>query len=68
MPIMNGLESTRRIRAFEDEIQPTRPAIVVVLSGLTSLITQQEAISSGVDHFMTKPVQLKALKVALGMP
>jgi CheY-like chemotaxis protein len=34
---------------------------VIALTGLASAEAQQEAFSSGVDQFMTKPVRLKEL-------
>lgn len=60
MPQMDGLEATRRIRAFEktNGLSATK---VLALTGLASAEAQQEAFSSGVDQFMTKPVRLKAL-------
>jgi len=60
MPIMDGLESTRRIRAFEKTNQLV-PTTIIALTGLASASAQQEAFSSGVDLFLTKPVRLKEL-------
>ncbi|KEQ62322.1 uncharacterized protein M437DRAFT_35031, partial [Aureobasidium melanogenum CBS 110374] len=60
MPEMDGLESTRRIRAFE-RAKGLRPAVIVALTGMASASVQQEAFASGVDLFMTKPVRLKEL-------
>ena len=60
MPRMNGLEATRRIRSFEHSNELTA-CKVLALTGLASAEAQQEAFSSGVDQFMTKPVRLKEL-------
>lgn len=60
MPIMGGLESTRHIRAFE-RANAIEPTTVIALTGLASASAQQEAYSSGIDTFMTKPVKLKEL-------
>jgi CheY-like chemotaxis protein len=60
MPIMDGLTSTRKIRAHE-RANNLKPAKVIALTGLASAQAQQEAYSSGVDTFMTKPVKLKEL-------
>ncbi|KAI4716275.1 hypothetical protein E4T48_07535 [Aureobasidium sp. EXF-10727] len=60
MPQMDGLESTRRIRAFE-RAKGLRPAVIVALTGMASASVQQEAFASGVDLFLTKPVRLKEL-------
>lgn len=64
MPIMDGLESTRRIRAHERDNR-VRPATVIALTGLASSEAQQEAFGSGVNTFMTKPVKLRELSKVL---
>ncbi|CAJ2505800.1 Uu.00g131940.m01.CDS01 [Anthostomella pinea] len=64
MPVMDGLEATRRIR----EIERTRklaPTTIIALTGLASSSTQQEAFASGMDLFLTKPVKLKDLHTRL---
>jgi CheY-like chemotaxis protein len=60
MPRMDGLEATRRIRSFEQS-NGLQASKVIALTGLASAEAQQEAFSSGVDQFMTKPVRLKEL-------
>lgn len=60
MPVMDGLEATRRIRAHEQKHQ-LKPAVVIALTGLASAQTQQDALASGIDLFLTKPVPLKEL-------
>ncbi|KAI5249032.1 hypothetical protein E4T43_00996 [Aureobasidium subglaciale] len=60
MPVMDGLTSTRNIRAHE-RANNIKPATVIALTGLASASAQQEAFSSGIDTFMTKPVKLKEL-------
>jgi CheY-like chemotaxis protein len=64
MPVMDGFEATRRIRACETE-QQLQPAIIFALSGLASASAQQEAFASGIDLFLTKPVKLKELGTIL---
>ncbi|RGP72155.1 nik-1 os-1p [Fusarium longipes] len=60
MPVMDGFEATRRIRAFETA-QGLRPALILALTGLASEEAQREAEVSGLDLFLTKPVRLKEL-------
>lgn len=64
MPVMDGFEATRRIRAYERDNQ-IKPAIIFALTGLASESAQQEAFGSGVDLFLTKPVKLKELGMIL---
>ncbi|KAH7360818.1 putative sensor protein gacS [Rhexocercosporidium sp. MPI-PUGE-AT-0058] len=61
MPIMSGIESTRHIRRFEKE-NGLQPVALIALTGAANPNTRQEAFSSGVDLFLTKPVPMKALR------
>jgi CheY-like chemotaxis protein len=73
MPVMDGMTATREIRAFEHERvvagpQPTgRPALkrqrshILALTGLASEVTKLEALQSGVDQYLIKPVQFAGL-------
>lgn len=60
MPIMDGFEATRCMRAHEGQGDQNR-APIIALSGLASEDARQEAIGSGMDLLLTKPVKLKAL-------
>lgn len=60
MPVMDGLEATRHIRALEKRNE-WKPALVIAMTGLASAKTKQEAFASGVDIFLTKPVPFKDL-------
>lgn len=64
MPIMNGMEATRRIREHEQENGLSR-ATVIALTGLASAAAQQEAESSGIDVYMPKPVKFQELRPLL---
>ena len=64
MPIMDGIESTRHIRRFERE-SALQPVALIALTGAANPETRQQAFSSGIDLFLTKPVPMKSLKVML---
>jgi len=59
MPVMNGFEATRAIRAIERERDGCGPAIIIALTGLSSSRDESEALASGVDMFLTKPVSFR---------
>lgn len=59
MPVMNGFEATRAIRALERENDGRKPAIIIALTGLSSSRDESEALASGVDFFLTKPVSFR---------
>ncbi|XHG09374.1 hypothetical protein AWENTII_012437 [Aspergillus wentii] len=59
MPVMNGFEATRAIRALEKERDGCGPATIIALTGLSSPRDETDALASGVDLFLTKPVSFK---------
>ncbi|KAH3982718.1 hypothetical protein HBI64_006430 [Parastagonospora nodorum] len=61
MPVMDGMTATRLIREFENE-KGLQAAHVIALTGLTSASAKLEAWTSGVDDFLTKPVDFKRLE------
>ncbi|CAO2658632.1 Nn.00g063550.m01.CDS01 [Neocucurbitaria sp. VM-36] len=61
MPIMDGMSATRAIRQYEQNNNLPRCSIVA-LTGLASASAKLEAWNSGIDHFMTKPINFKALE------
>jgi signal transduction histidine kinase/ActR/RegA family two-component response regulator len=64
MPVMNGFQATREIRAHEAE-NSVPAAIVVALTGLGSESSEKEAFECGMNLFLRKPVPLSKLKVLL---
>jgi CheY-like chemotaxis protein len=62
MPVMDGLEATKAIRALE------RPQGSVAIVGLTAdglPETRARALSAGMDAFLSKPVNREALAEVL---
>jgi CheY-like chemotaxis protein len=66
MPVMTGLESTRRIREFERK-NKVEPVTVITLTGLSGPEIEHDAYVSGVDLFLTRPLKLQGLVDALKM-
>lgn len=64
MPVMDGFEATRHIRSTEAELSLHR-CTIFALTGLASADAQQEAFTSGIDLFLTKPVKLAELNQIL---
>lgn len=61
MPVMDGMTSTRLIRQHEN-IKDLKAAHIIALTGLTSASAKLEAWTSGVDDFLTKPVDFNKLE------
>jgi signal transduction histidine kinase/ActR/RegA family two-component response regulator len=59
MPIMDGIEATRAIRALEREREGCVSAKIVAFTGLSSLRDETNALDAGVNLFLTKPVSFK---------
>lgn len=64
MPVMDGYESTQRIRAYERK-HHLKPSTIIALTALSSAAAHKEAFGSGFDLFMTKPVKLKDLSAII---
>lgn len=58
---MDGLESTRRIREFEKTLERTFCVKIAALTSVAQADTQRDAIGSGMDLFLTKPIRLNSL-------
>jgi signal transduction histidine kinase/CheY-like chemotaxis protein len=64
MPGMDGIEATRRLRALQaDGTLPRFP--ILALSAHAGDADRRQAIEAGVDDYLTKPILLDALRVAL---
>ncbi|RBQ68489.1 hypothetical protein VDGD_21590 [Verticillium dahliae] len=64
MPVMDGLESTRRIRQFE-RLNKLAPTTIIAITGLGSEEARKEAFASGLDLFLTRPVRMGELHTIL---
>jgi PAS domain S-box-containing protein len=61
MPVMSGYEATRRLRAAP--WGESLPVIALTAAALTS--ERDEALASGMDGFLTKPIDARRLREAL---
>ncbi|KAJ5893863.1 hypothetical protein N7495_005554 [Penicillium taxi] len=61
MPVMDGLESTRKIRQYEHE-RGLNPSCIMAVSGVASDTMQQQAVQAGVNDYLCKPLSLQKLK------
>jgi CheY-like chemotaxis protein len=62
MPVMNGFEAMREIRRIENAAGVVVGCKMVALTGLSSELSQKEALASGANVFLTKPVKLDKLR------
>jgi CheY-like chemotaxis protein len=64
MPNMDGLAASLDIRTFEQQSGLKRTPIIAV-TGLASAKVQEQAIISGIDSLLTKPVPMKTLRTII---
>lgn len=60
MPVMDGMTASAKIRKHERD-QHLRPTTIIALTGLVSASAKLEALESGMDHYLTKPVNFGRL-------
>ncbi|KAI7473857.1 hypothetical protein KC351_g10849 [Hortaea werneckii] len=61
MPLLNGIDATRAIRALETERSYPR-MLIVALTAWDDAATRAEAQAAGIDVFMPKPVRFADLR------
>ncbi|KAK8169104.1 hypothetical protein BKA80DRAFT_253389 [Phyllosticta citrichinensis] len=60
MPNCDGIEATRRIRAFEQDTG-LAPAVIFIITGQDSPGDKSDCKNAGVDEFFVKPMSIKTL-------
>jgi CheY-like chemotaxis protein len=66
MPVMDGVTATREIRRYEDK-QRMKRSKIIALTGQASTSARIEAMASGANQFLTKPIKFQALKPLLDL-
>ena len=64
LPDIDGLETTRRIRAIEER-HGRRRTPIIALTARTMLGDREQCLDAGMDDFVAKPVTIEALAAAL---
>ena len=65
MPLMDGFEATKRIRALQAEGAIPQGLNVVAVTALAHQSDKDRCFQSGMDGYLPKPIQYDALKLAL---
>lgn len=64
MPVMDGLECTKRIREYET-VNAIKPTIIIALTAHALEDHKNAALNSGMDLYLSKPLTLPSLEQAL---
>jgi len=65
MPVLDGLETTRKIRKIELSTKNKNPIYIIAMTANTQEDDRAACLEAGMDDFISKPVQLKELQSAL---
>ncbi len=64
MPVMDGLEATRRIRALEGETH-TGPCQIIAVTGDTGSDDHDRCLDAGMDWILCKPYRMDELRTVI---
>ena len=64
MPVLDGLDATRRIRELENRLGParSRPAVIIALTANAVSGDREKCLASGMDDYLAKPVRPQSLR------
>ena len=63
MPVMDGYEATRRIRALEDPALASIPILAMTANAFDE--DRRDALAAGMNGHLAKPIEVEKLKAAL---
>jgi CheY-like chemotaxis protein len=62
MPVLDGLDCVRQFREWEVKNRPNRHQYIVGISAHASMHDFQIGMECGMDHYLSKPITVEALK------
>lgn len=65
MPGMNGYDATRMIRSFEQDSGSKKRTAIIAITAKQNKGEYDEAIHSGMDDYLTKPISEKIIRDAI---
>jgi HPt (histidine-containing phosphotransfer) domain-containing protein len=65
MPVLDGLEATRRLRELELSTKNSNPVYIIAMTANTQEDDRAACLEAGMDDFISKPVQLDELQTAI---
>ena len=69
MPVLNGIESTVKIREYEQSAEIEKPVYIIAVTANAFLEDKQKCFGVGMNNFITKPINIadlkKIIKIAL---
>lgn len=62
MPVLGGIDATRKIRAYEKQIDLKNQVYIVALTASELSEKKEECFEAGMNEFLEKPLQKKILQ------
>lgn len=62
MPVLDGIESTFKIREHERSVGITKPVYIIAVTANAFVEDKQKCISVGMNNFISKPINIADLK------
>ncbi len=66
MPVMDGLEATRKIRAMETERSDAKTIPIIAMTANAFSEDKEKTLAAGMNQHLTKPVVMEKLQEVLG--
>jgi CheY-like chemotaxis protein len=65
MPVMDGLEATRRIRREEDALESLRPVYIIAMTANAMKGDREMCLTAGMDDYISKPFKTEELRKSI---
>jgi osomolarity two-component system sensor histidine kinase NIK1 len=65
MPVMDGIEATKKIREIENNLSVSKKTPIIALTANTMDNDREKCISYGMNEFMEKPLEIEKLYAVL---
>ncbi len=63
MPVMDGYEATKRIRAFEKQKKVVKLVPIIALTADTTIENKEMCFNCGMSDFIAKPIRREVLPI-----
>jgi signal transduction histidine kinase/CheY-like chemotaxis protein len=65
MPVMDGLEATRRIRTLEEEAEKSEPVYIIAMTANAMKGDRETCLEAGMNDYISKPFRAEELRESL---
>jgi len=55
MPLLNGIETTKKIRKYEKQLSVEKPVVIIAITAFAMEHDRNYCLENGMDDYLTKP-------------